>query len=370
MQNGAEMVQGTSSMDSIEKSPETSTKPSDLQLAQEGSMCTASESCDPANAADTMKKATPSSNPTSPVHSIRVPVTDSEPLGVFSDPLLASSTVATDSSHQGDASTSVDSDRSNASSTARRNLLIDLEPFGSTVRTRSGAGCVGVEGRELRKSNSTGRLQMESFSSSDTSSPGSPLEAWSPMSSGPPPDSSVSLPPTTRASTLPEKGRIGLIAMPPEDKAVGRSESFSSALKSAASLFSSKFTELKQSMSTSTSATRGSSQSLSGRSAKLHETEKLLSESDEDRLLARASSNDCLSSGALRTSVSSNKSSSSSSSIKGASCEELALPVRGAVNVPYAHKPFGRCCPCMHSWFVSHRVSSFERLAWKWLFHY
>jgi len=138
----------------------------------------------------------------------------------------------------------------------------------------------------------------------------------------------------------------GLASMP-ADKSVGRSESFSSALKSAASVFASKFTELKQSMSTPTSATRGSSQSLSGRPAKLHETEKLLSESDEDRLLARASSNDCLSSGTLRTSVS-----SSSSSVKGASCEDLTPPVRGAVTSQYGHKPFGRWRHCMFSLFL------------------
>ena len=350
----AEAIKDASSTDNGKSSvDETSTNPTDEQSPQEGSTCTASQSCDPGGAAEVTsnaaaaKKLTPTSNPTSPVHSIRVPVTDCEPLGVFSDPLLASPSAASDSSHQGDVSVSSDSDRSKAGSGPRQNLLIDLEPFGSSVRTRSAAGRAGVEGRELRKSNSTGRLQMESFSSSDTSSPGSPLEAWSPMSSGPPPDSATSSPPTTRASTLPENARMTGLVSVPADKLVGRSESFSSALKSAASVFASKFTELKQSMSTPTSATRGSSQSLSGRPAKLHETEKLLSESDEDRLLARAASNDCLSSGAVRTSVS-----SSSSSVKGASCEDLAPPVRGAVTAQYGHKPFGRWRHCMFSLFL------------------
>ena len=331
-------------------------KSSDQQSTKEGSTCAAGEDCNPGLASDkTLKKPMlmprmAVSNPTSPVHSIRVPVTDCEPLGVFSDPL----SVSTDSCHK--VATSADSDRAKAGSVARRNLLIDLEPFGATARTRSAAGRVGVEGHtgveghELRKTCSTGKLLVESYNSSDASSPGSPVEAWSPMSSGhgPMPDSIPSPPMTNRASTLPAK--TNLSSLPQDNKSVGRSESFSSAFRSAASVFASKFTELKQSMSTPTSATRGSSQSLSARPAKLHETETLLSESDEDRLLARASSNDCLSSGTLQTSVSSNK--SSSSSVTGTSSEDIAVPVQVAVTSRHAHKPFGRCPCCMHRYVV------------------
>ena len=335
------VVTGASSADCDDKS-------SDQQSTKEGSTCAAGEDCNPGLASDkTLKNPLlmprmAVSNPTSPVHSIRVPVTDCEPLGVFSDPL----SVSTDSCHKVAAST--DSDSAKAGSVARRNLLIDLEPFAATTRTRSAAGRVGVEGHELRKTCSTGKLLVESYNSSDASSPGSPVEAWSPMTPGPTPDSIPSPSTTNRASTLPAK--TNLPSLPQDNKSVGRSESFSSALKSAASVFTSKFAELKQSMSTPTSATRGSSQSLSGRQAKLHETETLLSESDEDRLLARASSNDCLSSGTLQTSVSSNK--SSSSSVTGTSSEDIAVPVQVAVTSRHAHKPFGRCHRCMHRYVV------------------
>ena len=336
MQSSSEMVPCASSTDCDDKS-------SGQLSAQEGSMCAAGEACNPGLASDkTLKKPLLKtrmavSNPTSPVHSIRVPVTDCEPLGVFTDPL----SVSTDSCHK--VAASADSDHAKAGSVARQNLLIDLEPFSTTTWTRSASGRVGVEGHELRKTCSTGRLQIESYNSSDASSPGSPVEAWSPMSSGPTPDYIPSAPTTNRASTLPEKTNFS--SLPPDNKSVGRSESFSSAFRSAASVFASKFTELKQSMSTPTSATRGSSQSLSGRPAKLHETEKLLSESDEDRLLARASSNDCLSGGTLRTSESSNK--SSSSSVTGTSSEDIAVPVQVAVASRHGHKPFGRCHCCV-----------------------
>ena len=224
------------------------------------------------------------SNTSSPAHSVRTPVTENDPLGLFSPP-VSSDSHQTSLSGMPDLlglNDSKDSGISTATSRSanRSNLLIDIEPFRSPSKDRLsstdsalstpknlGAGDGDTRTYTLIKTSS-------SMSSNDTSSPGSPAGAWAPLSQ------SQSTPSERgdaqkmgeeetlhKSSTSPaclenpektpdNKPHVG----PPSSKRgkmLARGESFRNALSSTAkstasffsSRFSSKFAEIKQSMS-------------------------------------------------------------------------------------------------------------------------
>lgn len=273
-----------------------------------------------------------SSKPNSPAHVVRTPVTENDPLGLFMSPALqqstpatAADTITTPSNGPRKMLFSVDSEAndSGVSSTIaqsfgnRSNLLIDLEPF-SSPNKKSPAALFTIGNSPERDSEKAGGDASEkpakSISSSDASSPGSP-EAWAPLSQSqsqsqlqnatPEAPDVISTEQLRKASTLPsnmdKKGELKHSvsvdkATPPSGKRgkpVSRAESFGfgSALKSAAHLFSTKFSELKQTMVTPTKGEGGGSQASL---PKPHEMEKVLYEQEEDMFLRKAGSLDHL----------------------------------------------------------------------------
>ena len=133
------------------------------------------------------------SNSSSPAHSVRTPVTENDPLGLFNPPISSGTTQQTILSGVPDLlglNDSKDSGISTATSRSanRSNLLIDIEPFRSPSKDRLGstdsalstpknlgAGDADTRTYTLIKTSS-------SMSSNDTSSPGSPVKAWAPLS--------------------------------------------------------------------------------------------------------------------------------------------------------------------------------------------
>ena len=259
------------------------------------------------------------SNTSTPTHGVRTPVTENDPLGFFNQP--TQSTPADDTVQTGSGisrnlllslgSEGNDSGISSTASGNRSNLLIDIEPFGGSPK-KSPAALFSIGSSPERTAQSSKLTMSASVTSSDASSPGSP-EPWAPLPQSHS-QSQFQTPPSTptsdikKASTLPSNlaklERTQSADIPTSmsaskrGKLVGRSDSFGfgSALRSAASMFSSKFNELKQTMVTPTKgegpagATTGSQTSL----PKPHEMEKLLYEEEEDMMLRKAGSLDHL----------------------------------------------------------------------------
>ena len=259
---------------------------------------------------------TPTSSKTSsPSHSARTPVTENDPLGLFNEQKQLESTpcdptTVTTAGRIALGSFGSDANDSGVSSTMtqtsgnRSNLLIDLEPFSSPKKTPAPTFLVGSSPTKARL------VKSESMTSSDASSPGSPAEAWAPLSQS---QSQNQVGPSTSSPSTPTSDHIKKVRTLPANldhqtehsasvdtppsaskrgKPVGRSDSFgfSNALRSAASLFSTKFNEIKQSMTPVKGEQMGSQTSL----PKPHEMEKLLYEAEEDMLLRKAGSLDQL----------------------------------------------------------------------------
>ena len=225
----------------------------------------------------------------SPGHIMRTPVTENDPLGLFNTPVdILSSSTPTESNTGLDLLNGTDTNNKiNTESekrSSRRNLQIELgKPFGGsstplkTDNTNESLECI--------------HSPTNSFGSSNTSSPGSPPEPWSPLSQSQsiPPQLPLSTETKQRAATLPQVERTKSVDS--SRKPVSRSESFGSALRTAASMFSTKFTELKQSMGTPSKSDSGSTSSLTITKPEVAEEEKLI-ETDEDVLLRKAGSLD------------------------------------------------------------------------------
>lgn len=172
----------------------------------------------------------------SPSHSIRTPVTENDPLGLFNpNPVpLVSSTTSSPSKKTNIAGVDALLGLSNPDITPARtsNLLVDVEPFSNSNPT------------SLSKTSleSQGKSESQTSVTSDTSSPASP-EKWSPLSQSQPATSQESF---TSQDTTSTSSASSQASSTRKGKTVSRSESLSSALKSAASFatkaFSSRFT--------------------------------------------------------------------------------------------------------------------------------
>ena len=244
----------------------------------------------------------PSKPGASPVHSVRTPVTENDPLGLFNLGIVPSDS-QNSTNAESIANTSMDANTSgyNADSTSRANrtnLLIDIEPFSGTStpicdRTRQNP----FDSPDKKRSPSDGG---RSFTSSDSSSPTSPVKPWSPLNkslSETDTQSKVDESETkTKSATLPANvSRDAMVTPPRRPQPVTRSSSFGNALRSAASRFATKFTELKQNMGTPQKGEMGSNTSLP-RAAE-SQTQKLLSEEEENMFLKKAGSADELGTG-------------------------------------------------------------------------
>ncbi len=271
---------------------------------------------------------------TSPVHSIRTPVTENDPLGLFTEALTAMTnttnnvTVSPDKSgsflagHQDSGSTAGSSATLMSASgstlgTPRGNLLIDVEPFGGSPR---------------RSQNSSDRLgtsltpkAKQSFSSSEASSPGSPGEAWAPLSQS----LSVGNPPGSPAHYQGDGGHLATSTPTHSNRTVARSESFHATvrgIRGVASRFATRFTEFKQSMSTPPQQNSGSSGSLN---RSIGDMERLsLSDDSRDHGLRKAGSADMLDGHSM------------------GSGEDLANTSRGKLRLPSKYTPFGKLYMC------------------------
>ncbi len=281
------------------------------------------------------------SNTSSPSHSVRTPVTENDPLGLFHSP-VKTNTIQSSLSGTPDLlgmNDSKDSGIATATSKSanRNNLLIDIEPFRSPSKERpssrtdsalstpknQGAGDGDTRAYTLLKTSS-------STSSAGSSSAGSPAAAWAPLSQseGTTPsgrgDSAVQhdlAPPREetfhKSSTSP--ANLETLNKTPDHKPyqpgtpssrrgkmLARGESFRNALsstaKSTASFFSSKFSsklaEFKQTMSpaSTSSLDRLSSDGDGSGLPKAHEMDKNLVEDEtrEDGKLKKAGSEELL----------------------------------------------------------------------------
>ena len=228
------------------------------------------------------------SSTSSPSHSVRTPVTENDPLGLFSSP-MSSTTIQTSLSGTPDLlglNDSKDSGISTATSKSanRSNMLIDIEPSRSPSKDRlsstdsalstpknHGAGDVDTRMYTLLKTSS-------STSSNETSSPGSLVGTWAPLSQsmstpgdrgdGQPREEDTCHKACTLPANLenlentPDNKPHGGIQSSKRGKILARGESFRSVLSSTAkstasffsSRFSSKFAEIKQSMAPASNA--------------------------------------------------------------------------------------------------------------------
>ena len=259
-------------------------------------------------------------SPASPSHSLRTPVTENDPLGLFTiynstpAPTDSASTTLTFSqnhsntdlllnltspvasnlnSHiadsRGSSQTTTPTPTSAASSSSRRNLFIDMEPFsGLLTRTRDSPARRKAATLPAKLSNGSDprepRVSADS-SPSDCSSP----EAWSPLSESASAQKLSGAALDKSQEDIADSGSLSgstgnMKTSTPVRRLVARSESFHNVLKSAATVFATKFSEIKQQVSTiSTPSKTGSNQSLQ----KSIESERLLSEEDEDLLNSR-----------------------------------------------------------------------------------
>ena len=271
------------------------------------------------------------SNTSSPAHSVRTPVTENDQLGLFSPP-TSNAIIQSNLSGTPDLlglNDSKDSGISTATSRSanRSNLLIDIEPFRSPSKDRLSSTdsalstpkniCAGdgdTRTYTLLKTSS-------SMSSNDMSSPGSPAGAWAPLSQSKSTPSErgdgLSQEEETfhRSSTSPaaledldktpdNKPHSGTPSSK-RGKMLARGESFRNALSSTAkstasflsSRFSSKFAEIKLSMSP---ASNNSLDKIDVDSSthlpKAHEMDKNLDEEDtkEEKGLKKAGSEELL----------------------------------------------------------------------------
>ncbi len=224
-----------------------------------------------------------SSNTSSPSHSVRTPVTENDPLGLFSPPLTSNVSGTPDLLGLNDSKDSGISTATGRSAANRSNLLIDVEPFSSPGKGRLSSVDSAIDTPKMHGAGDADKTRTytllktsPSASSNDTSSPGSPAEAWAPLSQTQKTHSVDELGEVKKtdhedvkqkSSTLPATAaEQGLAGKPPagspatahrRGKLSARSESFRNALSSTAkstasffsSRFSSKFAELKHSMS-------------------------------------------------------------------------------------------------------------------------
>ncbi len=234
------------------------------------------------------------SDTSSPSHSVRTPVTENDPLGLFSSPAKLS-TIQSSLSGTPDLlglNGSEDSGISTATarSVNRTNLLIDIEPFRSPSKDRLGSADSAVSTPKTAGAGDgdtrtyTLLKTSSSASSNDTSSAGSPAGAWAPLSQSggaTPSDRGDGDPPGRedtfhKSSTTPANleyldrtpdGKTNAPNTPSSrrGKMLARGESFRNALsstaKSTASFFSSRFSsrlaDFKQSMSPNVSMDQG-----------------------------------------------------------------------------------------------------------------
>ena len=247
------------------------------------------------------------------------PVTENDPLGLFSEDApvqtTASSTSVTSPTTNVDFLLSLDSNEGGpgtatstpaAASSVKKNLLIDLEPFSDPIfHSKSGSTRTSPSNRFI-KSPASSPLHVKtpgsgvegSVSPGSLGSPssveeeqGSP-EAWSPLALTSPEASqrTMSLDRGTPTSPKSLKAKMGLIT----------SDSIGNRFKSAATIFVTKFSEMKQTLSplatplttpNKASSSVGSNTSL----PKAHEMEKMLYEEDDDSIPPRSGSLDYLS---------------------------------------------------------------------------
>ncbi len=312
----------------------------------------------------------------SPTHSIRTPVTENDPLGLFYTPTHTASISDTTASSGVDLlcmtpekklvgkdsllDMSEDSGVSGTTtrSANRTNLLIDIEPFSNTstpVKQKSSSSSIvdgdsshtspvilagtdgGGDGPSVKPQNTkvNGNKGVDSFSSSEASSPGSPAEAWAPISQSQV-QSPVSTPAQKPAIQPAKTDPSGTRMAAKRGKPVTRGESFRSALTSmagfASKAFSSKMNDFKQSMTAplppgstmEKTSQHGSTTSL----PKAHEMEKLLYEEEEDALRKA---------GNTETSVRSDKENLS----RGSSVENFAEP-DGKTRPASRYAPFSK----------------------------
>ena len=247
---------------------------------------------------------------TSPAHSIRTPVTEDDPLGALVAELERGSTPAdtsklttsTDSNVEllGSTSSEQNSEGSPKAVANRSNLLIELDaPFGgsSTPVKQSDDTHTNDSGiGDVKSSDSGGRLKIDSLTSSEASSPGSPIPEWKPVhqsQSDSQMDTGLPVTPSKgKSATLPAGMPASTYETPKRSpaksgKPVSRNESFTGALQTAASGFFSKFRQLKDSMSTPSKGSMSSSPL-----PKPYEMEKHLYEEEEEK---RSSSLDLIS---------------------------------------------------------------------------
>ena len=244
---------------------------------------------------DTPEKSSLSASnpPLSPSHSVRTPVTENDPLGLFvspqpitgqgdSGPNLESLLGSSHESSGGDAP---------SGSSDRANLLLDL-PFSNTstpvkmrrsVSDTTGASSDPTLSPDHPPSSPMGRAA--SLDTSESESPGSP-EAWQPLSNTQPG------PTTDDPDDTADSKRLDT---PSRRKLAGRSESFSRAYKSAASLASKAFTASralgsKLSNTMTPGKPSGGTASTVGRHTISPDSGKPLLEQDEDALSENSSS--------------------------------------------------------------------------------
>ena len=259
------------------------------------------------------------SNTSSPSRSVRTPVTENDPLGLFHSPAKSA---AAPSSVSGvpDLLGLNDTKASLSPGTKRNNLLIDVEPFrspsnGSPSKDASGAGDANSTRTYTLLNTSPG-----ASSHTTTSSPGSPPAAWAPLSQsqtlpaaaaggrgdGPPapgPGDELHKSSTSPASLDHLEKGVATPGTPSSKRGrmIARGESFRNALsstaKSTASFFSSKFTsklvEFKQTMSTTSDGSIERLDSEGGDLPKAHEMDKNLMDED-GKALKKAGSEEIL----------------------------------------------------------------------------
>jgi hypothetical protein len=241
----------------------------------------------------------------SPTHSVRTPVTENDPLGLFTASLSPIS-----NQYSAPAACTVpdllmdlqsNTDRGTAqppaqSNVARGNLLLDLEPFSNSstptrvsetsdtsltpTRASVNAGTPKVVQSVMEKS--------ASMSSDTTSSPGSPSEAWAPLSQSQPDPRRTDSPQTPPVM---ERSRSIHGETPSRrTRLAARSESITNAVRSGFGLFATKFNEFKQSMATPPKSSNYSSSSSLNRSV---DADKYL-DIEDDTSLRKAGSLDLL----------------------------------------------------------------------------
>ena len=183
----------------------------------------------------------------SPQHSIRTPVTENDPLGLFNLNSELSFTVSEPTKVSSDSRTP----KGTPSKSNKYQLLLDLQPFSSSTPTKEENGTDSIIERTNILSDAT-----TTESSTDPGSPNS-QEPWSPL-----PKSQVK-PAVSKAATLPALERSSSVETAiRKTKFLNRTGSFRGAIKSAAGILSNKLYEMKQNYTTPTKNDTGSSQSL------------------------------------------------------------------------------------------------------------